>query len=440
MSNIVISVKNLNKVYRLYNKRSDRVKEMLLPWKRQHTVFNALSDVSFSVEKGKHLGIIGTNGAGKSTLLQIITGVLAPTTGEITVNGTIAALLELGAGFNPELTGRENINFLAPMLGTVPEQSEDFFEDILSFAEIGAFIDQPVKLYSSGMFARLAFAMNIAATPDILIVDEALAVGDVLFQQKCLRRMKEYREHGTIIFVSHDITSVKNLCDQVLWLENGRVREYGSAEEVCHRYFKSYYTETFADDKEIAASVSGLPVKDRQKQNSLPWAGSIQAAMQEIRETQASDFDDKHSFGVGGAKILRCTIDNYTRQSPVFQCGDICRITLYFSCFENISNAIVGFTFKNRLAVPVFGTNTFHYCGRSPCAAGKMYAATFEFTMPDFAEGDYVMTVALTEGTLQNHKVLQWLDDIAILKFESKQRDGCEVGLTCSECTIVEER
>lgn len=439
MKNSIISVENLTKTYKIYNKPSDRLRDVIFPWKKRHTLFNALSDVTFSVKKGRHLGILGVNGAGKSTLLQLISGVLSPSSGRININGSIAALLELGVGFNTELTGRENVRFLAPMLGIMPEETDDFFQKICAFAELGDFIDQPVKLYSSGMFARLAFAMNISSQPDILIVDEALAVGDAFFQQKCLRKMKEYRECGTVLFVSHDITAIKNLCDDALWLEKGAVREYGPAESVCQHYFESCYAKISANRQQISQALANLPEDNWEKRTSVPQQETILEMMRELRQSPVSDFENKDSFGEGGAKILRCCIENISQQSSIFKSGDVCRISAYFICFEDISNIILGFHFKNRLAVPVFGTNTFHYCQRVSCTAGQICAAIFEFNMLDFAQGEYMMNIALTEGTLENHRVLQWINDAMCIKCESKQHDGNEVSLKCTLCTIINE-
>lgn len=439
MKNSIISVKNLTKTYKIYNKPSDRLRDVIFPWKKRHTLFNALSDVTFSVKKGRHLGILGANGAGKSTLLQLISGVLSPSSGQIEINGSIAALLELGAGFNTELTGRENVRFLAPMLGIMPEKADDFLQKISAFAELGDFIDQPVKLYSSGMFARLAFAMNISSQPDILIVDEALAVGDAFFQQKCLRKMKEYRESGTVLFVSHDIAAIKNLCDDALWLEKGAVREYGPAESVCQHYFESCYTKISADRRQISQDIANLPEDNREKRTSVPQQETILEVMRELRQSQASDFEDKDSFGEGGAKILRCRIENLSRQCNIFRCGDICRITIFFICFDDINNAIVGFSFNNRLAVPVFGTNTFHYCKRIPCKSGNINAAIFQFTMPDFAQHEYIMNISIIDGTLHNHRLIRWINGATNLMFESDQQDGCEVALTCTQCAIINE-
>jgi len=234
----MIDIHNVVKTYKLYRKPSDRLKEAMLPTKRKyHQEFNALNGVSLNVGKGDALGILGRNGSGKSTLLKLITGVLTPTAGSIQVGGRISAILELGAGFNPEYTGRENIYLNGLMMGYTRERMQERIDDIISFADIGTFIDQPVKVYSSGMFARLAFAVSINVEPDILIVDEALAVGDIRFQSKCIDKMKQLKEEGTtILFVSHATEQVKRFCNKAVWLKDGQVEAYGESSEIVDRY------------------------------------------------------------------------------------------------------------------------------------------------------------------------------------------------------------
>lgn len=237
-SNIAISVINLNKCYQIYNQPQDRLKQSLFRGKRQYyKEFWALKDVSFKVRKGETVGLIGKNGSGKSTLLQAIVGTLKPTSGEVVVNGRVAALLELGSGFNPEFTGRENVIMNGAIMGLSQNEIVERMPLIEEFAEIGDFIDQPVKTYSSGMFVRLAFACAVNVDPDILVIDEALAVGDMHFQLKCIDKMKSFKKEGkTIIFVSHDTYSVRNFCDQVIWMMDGQVHCRGNVNAVIEQY------------------------------------------------------------------------------------------------------------------------------------------------------------------------------------------------------------
>jgi ABC-type polysaccharide/polyol phosphate transport system ATPase subunit len=252
-SDIAINVKNLSKRYEIFDKPRDRLKQFILPrfqrlgrfpirkYYREHW---ALKDLSFQAKKGETIGIIGSNGSGKSTLLQLLCGILSPTAGDIKINGRISALLELGAGFNPEFTGRENVFINASILGLSSDEIQEKFLDIINFADIGDFIDQPVKCYSSGMFVRLAFAVAISVDPDILIVDEALSVGDINFRNKCMKRIYALQASGVVVlFVSHDLGTVQTICDRAIWIHDGEVEEEGPAVSVCQNYY-SYITET----------------------------------------------------------------------------------------------------------------------------------------------------------------------------------------------------
>jgi len=238
-SDIAIRVKHLSKHYQIYEKPQDRLKQSLWRGRKQYyREFKALDDVSFEVRKGETVGIVGRNGSGKSTLLQIICGTLAPTSGEVEVNGRVAALLELGAGFDPEFTGRENIFMYAAILGLSRKEIDEKFDRIVSFSEIGDFLDQPVKTYSSGMFVRLAFSIAISVDPDILIVDEALSVGDLNFRNKCMHRIKQMKDAGvTILFVSHDLGTVQTTCDKGIWLLSGEIKDEGNAVAVCQEFY-----------------------------------------------------------------------------------------------------------------------------------------------------------------------------------------------------------
>lgn len=246
-NDIAISVIGLSKCYQIYDTPSARLKQFVAPRlqrmfgkarKQYFREFWALNDVSFEIKKGQALGILGRNGAGKSTLLQILCGTLSPTSGEVEINGRVAALLELGAGFNPEFTGRENIFLNASVLGLHQNEIQERFKEIVAFAEIGDFLDQPVKTYSSGMFVRLAFAIAVYIEPDILIVDEALSVGDIAFRNKCILKIKALRERGTtLLFVSHDLSTLQMICDQVIWLNAGKVQDVGHPVQVCSEYY-----------------------------------------------------------------------------------------------------------------------------------------------------------------------------------------------------------
>ena len=258
MPNTAIKVSHLTKVYKLYDKPVDRLKESLHPLKKKyHKEFYALNDVSFEIKKGETVGIIGKNGAGKSTLLKIITGVLTPSSGHVHVNGRIASLLELGAGFNPEYTGIENIYLQGTLMGYSNGEMESKIDEILAFADIGDFVHQPVKMYSSGMFARLAFAVAINVEPDILIVDEALAVGDAAFVLRCMNKMNEIKEKGaTILLVTHDTQSIKTFTSKSIWIDNGKMRIFDTSKVVCERYMEYLYSSLDHNKEKIICNKS----------------------------------------------------------------------------------------------------------------------------------------------------------------------------------------
>ncbi|MBD1878297.1 ABC transporter ATP-binding protein [Coleofasciculus sp. FACHB-T130] len=273
MSEIAISLKNVSKCFKLYGHPVDRLKDLLLPGKIRANEFWALRDINLEVPKGQTLGIVGQNGSGKSTLLQIIAGTLTPTTGDIQVNGRVAALLELGSGFNPEFTGRQNVFFNGRLLGLSQREIEDKFDTIAEFAEIGDFIEQPVKAYSSGMFIRLAFAVAINVEPDILIVDEALSVGDIKFQFKCFLKFKEFQEKGiTILFVSHDGNSVKRYCNNAILLNSGQKILEGIPNQVINHYTKIMFPdEEVREFREIPNKELILPAAPERKKEKLEY-------------------------------------------------------------------------------------------------------------------------------------------------------------------------
>lgn len=259
-NDIAIRVSNLSKCYAIYDSPRDRLKQFVMPRLRRllgrpsksyYREFWALRDVSFEVKKGETVGIIGRNGSGKSTLLQMICGTLTPTNGSIQTNGRVAALLELGSGFNPEFTGRENVYMNAAVLGLTKDEIDARFDEIAAFADIGDFIGQSVKTYSSGMMVRLAFAVIAHVDADILVVDEALAVGDAVFTQKCMRFIRRFQENGSLIFVSHDTASVQNLCKSGIWLKNGKIEQIGTAKSVSEAYLQYTLQEIYGDESKL---------------------------------------------------------------------------------------------------------------------------------------------------------------------------------------------
>lgn len=290
-----IRISGLSKIFRIYDRPQDRLLQSL--WKSgkpRYREFHALDDVSLEVRRGETVGIIGLNGSGKSTLLQLIAGTLAPTSGEVSVNGKISALLELGAGFNPEFTGRENIRMAATIQGKGDREDRQHYDRIAAFADIGDFIDQPVKTYSSGMYVRLAFAVAMLAEPDVLIVDEALAVGDMGFQAKCMLALKKMQERGaSILFVTHDVSQIKALCHRALYLQRGRVLELGSASDVANRYIRDVQD---AANREITGAEAVPAIAGR--------ADHVRAGAAEERYRQFADAAEHCRSGTGDARVL----------------------------------------------------------------------------------------------------------------------------------------
>ena len=342
MSKIAISVKNLTKIYKLYDKPIDRLKETLsITKKKYHREHYALRDISFDVKEGESVGIIGTNGSGKSTILKIITGVLNQTSGELQVKGKISALLELGAGFNLEYTGMENIYLNGTMMGYTKEEIENKLDNIINFADIGEFINQPVKTYSSGMFVRLAFAVAINIDPEILIVDEALSVGDVFFQAKCYKKFQEFRDMGkTIIFVSHDLKSVSKYCDKVILLNKGIFIEEGNPKKVIDTYKKILVNQF---DKEIKNEKE----KEKNVESKVLWKSKMNLN------------SNKLEYGNKDAEIIDFGIlDENNILTNTVNKNESFRIKMKVRFNKKIQEPIFAFTIKDIKGNEITGTNT----------------------------------------------------------------------------------
>ncbi len=403
MSNTIISLDNVGKAYRVYKRQIDRIREALLPSRRVlHQDFHALTGISLSIERGETVGIVGRNGSGKSTLLQVVCGILQPTEGRVQVDGRISALLELGAGFNPEFTGRENVYLNASILGLQRQEIDACFGDIESFADIGEFIDRPVKTYSSGMYVRLAFAVAINVRPDILIVDEALSVGDTLFQAKCFAKFKQFQEQGiTILFVTHSMDLVTRYCSRAFLLEGGHLLEEGPAKDVVDTYNRLLVEESApADGPET------LPPVQEQGGDS-----------QENRETQLLDHmknsehefrlnPDENRYGNGKAEILRVGIyDQSGRPQQTLRHGDTYEVVMDVAFTEDLHNPVFAFTIKDVKGFDISGTNTFfHDIDTGSVSKGDVVRARFRqrivlnakayllsFGCAGFEDGEYVV-------------------------------------------------
>lgn len=398
-NNIAIKVDHVSKMYKLYDKPSDRLKESLgLTRKKKYHEHWALNDVSFEVKKGETVGIIGTNGSGKSTILKIITGVLNPTAGEVLIDGRISALLELGAGFNMEYTGIENVYLNGMMIGFSREEIDQRLDDILKFADIGDFVNQPCKTYSSGMFVRLAFAVAINIDPEILIVDEALSVGDVFFQAKCYKKFEEFKEQGkTIIFVSHDLSSISKYCDRVVLLNKGDKMSEGAPKEMINLYKRVLLNQT----------VSGQDGKVLQENEEQ---GSTETKLWKSHYKINPGVDE---YGTGEAEIIDfAIIDENGSYTNCIEKGTSFAIKSKVLFNQEIQNPIFTLTFKNIQGTAVTGTNTmYEKVDVGTVHPGEVYVATFEQNM-DMQGGEYLLSISCTGYADGNFKAYHRLYDV----------------------------
>lgn len=386
-SEYVIELEGVSKSYQVYSSPVRRLLGLLLGRElagRQQV--DALQPVSLRVRKGETLAIIGRNGSGKSTLLQVLCGILQPDTGRVHTEGRIAALLELGAGFNTEFTGRENIYLSAAVYGMTREQIGQRLPAILEFAEIGEFIDRPVKTYSSGMYVRLAFAVAAHLDADILVVDEALAVGDVYFTQKCVRFLRDFKTQGTLVFVSHDTHSVMSMCDRALWLDAGVPKMLGDAREVSEAYLASLHLKKSGLDSE-----SGF---------------------------------QQGEFGTGSVKITGCRLVQ-GNGNELHLLDHAQRVTLEVECQANsdVSKPILGFFVRDRLGQPLFGENTLgRENGWLKLQAGQRYCLRIDFHLPLLATGDYTIGVSVASGTSEKHVQHHWIYEAYAFKAVANPR------------------
>jgi lipopolysaccharide transport system ATP-binding protein len=436
-SDLAIIVKNLSKCYQIYEKPSDRLLQMLFRGKKQfYREFWALRDVSFNVVRGESVGIIGRNGSGKSTLLQMICGTLNPTSGAIHAAGRVAALLELGSGFNPEFTGRENVYMNAALYGLSKEETDCRFEDIASFADIGDFIDQPVKTYSSGMMLRLAFAVIAHVDAEILIIDEALAVGDAFFTQKCMRFLRAFMQTGTTLFVSHDTTAVRSLCNKAIWLEQGHVLQMGSPKGVCENYLEAFYEaqqgKSTTTRIRCSARSEDAPLKDQRRE--FLNASNLR------NDIKLFNFNhDAASFGRGGARVTSVSFHD-AEGAPLAWIvgGEDVVLRIQAEINEKLDSPIIGFFIKDKLGQCLFGDNTYLSYIEAPlcCLPGQSLAAEFAFQMPRLAAGDYAITVALANGTQQEHVQHHWIHDAIMFRSESTSVASGIIGIPMNRITL----
>lgn len=413
-SEYAIEVSGLGKSYQIYGKPSDRLKQMLFRGHRQYyKEFRVLNDVSFKIKKGETVGIIGRNGSGKSTLLQIICGTLNPTEGSVKVNGRVAALLELGAGFNPEFTGVENVYLAASLYGLNKDAVDQRFDAIATFADIGDHLHQPVKTYSSGMYVRLAFAVIAHVDSDVLVIDEALAVGDIYFQQKCMRFLRQFQEGGgTMLFVSHETAAVMNLCRTALWLRQPSRGDYvlGLAESVCKAYLQDFYTHqeaALADGKDQAV---GMP-----SEGSSSWlANPFPECLVEVSSYNHA----AESFGAGGGRFTGAAfLDKESRPLATLSAGQPVVLRLTARIERTISAPAFGITLKDRLGQFIYSESTDSaFRSHSPVFfPGDMVTVDFRFCMPELLQGHYSIDIAFAEGLGHEHTQHHWVHDALVI-------------------------
>lgn len=446
---ISIRVCNLSKCYQIYARSEDRLKQSLLPRlqrflgrppKTYFKEFWALKNISFEIKKGQTVGIIGRNGSGKSTLLQMICGTLTPSSGTIEVQGRVAALLELGTGFNPEFTGRENVYMNAAVLGLSAEEIAARYASIAEFADIGEFIEQPVKTYSSGMVVRLAFAVIAHVNADILIIDEALSVGDAFFVQKCMRFLRKFMETGTVLFVSHDTGAVLNLTETAIWLEKGVMEGMGEPKSMIEKYMARLYearqgesiNTSVALESEPSTEERPRPLRDMRLDfiNSSPYRNDI--------ELLAFN-PNAQGFGKGGAKIIRAFLSD-TQGNPLSWVvgGEPVQLHIQCQALWDLFGPIIGFSVKDRLGQSIFVDNTFLTYAHTPLqiSAGEQFSACFEFHMPVMPTGDYAVDVAIAEGTQDDHIQHHWVHDALLFKVHASHVCWGLVGISMSNITL----
>ena len=433
----VLEVNGLSKCFRIYDTPRDRLKQSMWRGRRcYYREFWALRELSFATQRGEALAVIGRNGSGKSTLLQLICGILEPSSGNVTIHGRLAALLELGSGFNPEFSGRENVFLNASLLGLSQQQTLQRLDDILAFADIGEFIDQPVKTYSSGMQLRLAFAVITQADADLLVIDEALAVGDAVFTQRCMRFIHHCRETRALLLVSHDAASVAALTDRALWLHEGMLQQIGPTSEVmpyyvnfCQRLTGAQQTpaKEESDPAEHSIKPSIFNVPSSSPEHPALGGGLVHDARQELVNYELLPMEFRCGSFTGGSssshtdgccEVLEVGfVDRRGQPLAFLRGGSVCRLRIQGCVMQPLRSPIIGFAVMDRLGQVLFGENTFGNGAHAEMAvsAGECLEAVFEMEWPWLAAGEYVVTVAMASGGRLEHVNHCWLNDCVLI-------------------------
>lgn len=444
-------VEGISKCYHMYEQPVDRLKQLLVSrcFKKQSkqyfTEFQALSNISFEVSQGETIGIIGANGAGKSTLLQIISGTLAPTSGKVNVTGRVAALLELGSSFDPEFTGIENVYLYGAILGLDRKEMSKRLDAICSYADIGDYVHQPIKTYSSGMVVRLAFAVIVHVDADILIIDEALTVGDAFFVQKCMRFLREFRKKGTVLFVSHDAATIVNLCSHVIWLQDGTIKMQGSPKRVSEAYLEMQVmkSQNISEDQ-----MNRQPSDEDISQGNSDQQRQTRDMRQDFinRTNLRNDIElfqfqsDSLSFGQRTASIVNITMMDEADCALSWVVGGE-KVSLCIGCeaHNTLKNPIVGFYIKDRLGQYLFGDNTFltYEDNTLEISEGQFFQARFSFRMPVLPIGEYSVSPAIAVGTQDEHLTQHWLHDALIFKSHASSVINSLVGIPMTAIEII---
>lgn len=429
----VIQCKDLGKCYQIYNNPKDRLKQAIWRGKRQYfREFWALRDVNFEVKRGESLGIIGRNGSGKSTLLQLICGTLTPTEGTIRSKGRIAALLELGSGFNPEFTGLENVYLNASMLGLSKNETDKRLDGILSFADIGDFLDQPVKTYSSGMAVRLAFAVIAHVDADILVVDEALAVGDTIFVQRCMRFIRQIREERCLLFVSHDAEAVKSLCSHALWISKGTTHCQGSCTEVSLDYLRYCQATSYGEEVTITATGNSAAVQhepDKILEKLPAHAKQLQDKNLLDYGTEAyitNNLEGADGWKTGDADLIEVSIKASldTHENSILRGGEEVEIIIRAKAHKALKAPALGFMLKNKLGQALFGENTLITREVNPpisAQPGDELTASFRLIFPMLPSGEYALMASIADGDLSSNTQHHWLENATVISVASSR-------------------
>lgn len=439
---VAIEARGLYKSYRKHYSAAARLMDFsnyVLRGRRSPRFFetsHVLRDIELTVHKGRSLGIIGQNGCGKSTLLKMVASIINPTSGTLQVNGRVASIIELGAGFNPEDTGLQNINSYLTMYGIPSAVFPEKIRQVIEFSGLADKVAAPVKTYSSGMVVRLAFAIIAHLDADILLVDEALAVGDAVFSQKCIRFIKAFKQRGTILFVSHDLNALQSFCDEVIWLQGGVIRARGRARPVCEAYLEFTLSADYPDLARQQATAA--PELSPALAPVIEMAPEDPAATVEI----SSELDLARGFGGSQVGVVDVALRSATREKrSLVNGGETVELVIRVQANAEVTAPIIGFLVKNNRGVEIFGENTLNDLQSGPLhfEPGAQYEAVFRFTFPVLPSGDYTVSVAVADGDFFQHQQLVWRHDVLVLRVASERFRYGLIGLSATNVSVYRD-